>query len=340
MHRKAILLILPLLAVAAALFWLGPDDTFADKADTAGMSAAHATTAMTSTTGTPASFVTGLEGLPASLADTEVDGTFELDANGNLKITSGIRNVFDYFLSAGGEEPLETVLQRLRAYIRHKLPAGPAAEAERILDGYLAYKQGIATLTASAQSSGSTEIDIGAVRQQMQQIRALRTQFLSPEVIAAFFADEDAHDRYTLARYEIMQNPRLSPQQRASQLADTEQMLPPAMQESLKAINQYQNLQALTQDWQQRKGSPTELRQIRENLVGAEATERLEKLDRERAAWNQRMQAWLSERAALMGNRNLSEPDRQSQLSALRTQRFSAEEHARVEALEQIHDKG
>ncbi|MGC8384513.1 hypothetical protein ACP3P8_18065 [Pseudomonas aeruginosa] len=40
-----------------------------------------------------------------------------VDASGNLLITRDIRNLFDYFLSAVGEEPLQQSLDRLRAYI-------------------------------------------------------------------------------------------------------------------------------------------------------------------------------------------------------------------------------
>ena len=81
---------------------------------------------------TPA-FVTGVENLPASLQGTEVDGALEADADGHLKINNAVRRTFDYFLSALGEEPLDTIVVRLRAYIRAQLPATAAAEAEKLL---------------------------------------------------------------------------------------------------------------------------------------------------------------------------------------------------------------
>jgi lipase chaperone LimK len=339
MRRRHVILLalIPLFAIAALLYWLSPDDHAAPSAEEQlkEQQALHAE--FTTATGkTPSDFVTGLEGLPPSLEGTEVDGVLEVDANGRLKITSGIRNVFDYFLSIAGEEPMEKTLQRLRAYIRHKLPAGAAAEAEQILDGYLAYKKGLASLPNLGHSSGA--IDIGLVRQQMQQVQALRTQYLSAEVIGAFFGNDDAYDRYSLARYEILQNKQLSPQQRAQQLAANEQQLPADMKVSMEEINKLQNLQELTTDWQTRKGSPAELRQIREALVGAEATARLETLDQSRAEWNQRMQTWLQERSSLMNNANLSAQDKQAQLIELRAQRFNASEITRVEALERISE--
>ena len=54
--------------------------------------------------------------LPASFKGTEVDGQFQLDAAGNLIIGPELRQLFDYFLSAIGEEPLKQSIERLRRY--------------------------------------------------------------------------------------------------------------------------------------------------------------------------------------------------------------------------------
>lgn len=339
MNRKAIgLAAVALLLIVGVLYWLSPGDEGASSGSYSGENGGGAD-GMQASSVTPSSFKTGLEGLPGSLSDTEVDGEFEVDANGHLKITNGIRRIFDYFLSAVGEEPVESILARIRAYIRHKLPAGAAAEAEKILDGYIAYKRGLESVQQVAPPSNG-QMDLDAVRYQMQQVQALRTQYLSAEVISAFFGDEDAYDRYTLARLGIMQNKQLSAAARAQQLAALEQQLPVALQESMKAINQYQNLQSLTEDWQARKGTPAELRQIRENLVGPEATDRLESLDRERSDWDQRMTSWLGERAVIMANASLGEQDRQRQVDAARLQRFQPAEMVRVGSLERMHDRG
>lgn len=325
-----------LLSIVAFLYWLAPGDgaTASDPA----MEAAAAAGGTGAGHVAPGSFVTGVEGLPASLQGTEVDGELEVDAAGHLRITGGIRRLFDYFLSAVGEEPVETIIKRIRAYLRHKLPAGAAAEAERLLDSYIGYKRGLDALPQVAAGAG--QVDIEAVRRQMQQVQALRSQFFNPEVIAAFFGDEDTYDRYTLDRLAILQDKALTAAQRAARLAALEQQLPEQMRESIKVINQVQNLEALTQDWKKRGGSAAELRQIRESMVGAEATDRLEALDRDNAQWDQRMNGWLAERAAILANQGLSEQDRQAQLASLRNSRFSEAERVRVQSLELMHDRG
>lgn len=335
--KKSVLIgiVAAFLAVGGILYWLSPDD---DSGTDPAMAAASASGGTGSRHTPPASFTTGVEGLPPSLQGTEVDGELEVDASGHLKITGGIRRVFDYFLSAVGEEPLDSIIKRIRAYIRHKLPTVAADEAERLLDNYLNYKRGLEAIPQAP--SGAGQIDLDALRRQMQQVQALRTQFFSPEVIAAFFGDEDAYDRYTLSRLDLLQNKSLSPSQRAEQLAALEQQLPESMRESIKVINQVQNLESLTQDWKKRGGSPAELRQIRESLVGPEATDRLENLDRENAQWDQRMNGWFAERAAIMGNKALSEQDRLSQIEEARKTRFNDTERVRVESLERIRDSG
>lgn len=337
MKKRVVLALLPgLLGIGGLLLWLSPDDTvLSAKAAAAagpGMAGITATTA-------PSHFSTGLEGLPGSLQGTEVDGELEVDANGHLRITHGVRRVFDYFLSAAGEEPLDSILARIRAYIRHKLPAMAAAEAERLLDSYIGYKRGLDAIP-QAQPTPGGELDIDALRRQMQQVQALRSQFFTPEVSSAFFGEEDAYDRYTLARLELLRKKGLSDAQRARELAALEEQLPPETQASMKAISQVQNLEALTQSWRQRNGSAAELRQIRESLVGPEATDRLEALDREREDWDRRIKAWLNQRAALLANPALGEPERRRLVAEARDASFSASEKPRVISFEAMRDRG
>ncbi|MGV8597295.1 lipase secretion chaperone, partial [Pseudomonas aeruginosa] len=70
--------------------------------------------------------------LPTSFRGTSVDGSFSVDASGNLLITRDIRNLFDYFLSAVGEEPLQQSLDRLRAYIAAELQEPARGQARQV----------------------------------------------------------------------------------------------------------------------------------------------------------------------------------------------------------------
>ena len=278
-------------------------------------------------------FVTGLENLPASLHDTEVDGGFELDANGNLIITNRIRQLFDYFLSAQGEESLPTIVKRLRAYIHSTLSGDAAAEAEQLLESYIGYLDDVAALD-SAVTPGQA-INPAQLRAQKQQLEAIRAGRFDAITNDAFFAEEEAYDHYTLSRLEVMQDENLSAEQRASRLAALENQLPPELQESMRDITRYQDLQTLTEEWQESDGNPANLQQMRENLVGREAAERLAKLDQERAEWQRRVDNWLREREAILSNAGLSEADKERQIDAVRDRLFSEQEQIRVRPLEQ-----
>lgn len=93
-------------------------------------------------------------------------------------------------------------------------------------------------------------------------------------------------------------------------------------------------LQTLTQEWQETDGNPANLQQMRENLVGREAAERLAKLDQERAEWQRRIDSWLLEREAITSNTGVSEADKQRQIDAVRRMRFNEHEELRVLLLE------
>lgn len=288
--------------------------------------------------GSVTGFVTGLENLPASLRGTEVDGALEVDAEGHLIINSRVRQLFDYFLSVQGEEPLETVLARLDAFIRHHLPPQAAAEAQALLSDYIEYLKKAVELQSPAVPGEALDLD--AIRAYKVALGTMRKAMLGQQAADAFFAEEDAYDQYTLARLEVMREDGLTPEERASRLASLENQLPASTRESLLEISRFQNLQALTQQWRQEDGSPATLRRIRENLLGPQAADRLEQLDVERQSWEARVRSWLAERDQLRHLDGLDEQDIQTQLERLRAQRFSSEEMNRVHALERISDQG
>ena len=159
-------------------------------------------------------------------------------------------------------------------------------------------------------------------------------------VSEAFFGDEDAYDRYTMARIEVMQDKSLSAVEKARRTAELLNTLPPALKESTETLNKYQELTTFTEDWKARGGKPEELRAIREQVVGPEATVRLEALDQERAVWDGRMNEYLQQRDTIMKNQALSEQDRQKQVNDIKQKSFDQQERVRVDALETIHDQG
>lgn len=339
-NKKRFIVFLMVASGAALMLWsaarLGSDSV---GPDLAGDHSVHVTDGGAAQARKVPEFLTGLEELPASLRGTSVDGELSVDAKGNLKITLGVRQLFDYFFSAVGEESREVVLARITAYIKSRLSDHPAAlqQALSLLQQYVSLLDAMATppayLADQAKDGG-----IEGLRARMTWVQQTRRQFLDPVTVEAFFSDEEAYDLYSLERMAVMQDKSLGATDKANRLAALETALPAAVRENVQAVSKYQELTALTEDWQSRKGSPAELRAIREKVVGAEAADRLESLDKERAVWQGRVDSYLEQRSRIMVNPGLSEQDRQQAVISLRKSLFSGAELIRVETLEKMRD--
>jgi lipase chaperone LimK len=77
---------------------------------------------------------------PSSLRGTDVDGDLERDAAGRFVATPAARLLFDYFLSAAGEEPAATIRARVAAEARRRLPAAEADAAMDLYDHYVSVR--------------------------------------------------------------------------------------------------------------------------------------------------------------------------------------------------------
>lgn len=281
----------------------------------------------------PAMFGTGLEALPASLQGTEVSGELEVDEHGRLKVTRSLRLLFDYFLSASGEEPAARQRERIRAYITHRWP-GPAGEqALALLDAYIAYKDELSRMLSSSRATS-----LGDMQARLGAVGFVRARHFQPEVVTAFFGEEQAYDRYSLAKMAILGDPNLSPAQKAARIAELRGTQPEAVRQQMDVVETVQTLEALTTAWQQRTGTPQELRAMRENLVGRDATDRLESLDRQTQAWDSRVAAYLQQRAKILGDNTLADSMRQQQVEALRNEAFTGPERIRIETIQRIQD--
>lgn len=277
-------------------------------------------------------FATGLEDLAPSLRDTEVDGGFVLDEDGHLLPSFRTRQLFDYFLSAQGEEPLAVIVARVTAYIHQQLPSGAAQEAEELLHNYLdflAAADGLESVKPAMQP-----LDIGQMRVFKQEIKALRHMYFDAATQDAFFGEEDAFDAYTLSRLEVLNNEALNATEKAEKIAELTAQMPLAFEQERKELEQLSTLRLLTDELQQTGADDKALHALRSELVGEAGAKRLAELDQQRAHWQQRVEDWLAERQRILSNGNLSDEDKAEQIQELRAQRFSEQEALRVKFAE------
>ena len=269
--------------------------------------------------------------LPASFAGTQVDGVFRVDASGQLIISEDIRRIFDYFLAAVGEEPLRNSVERLQGYIAKQLQAPARQQALDLLEQYLAYKRELVLLERDLPQFA----DLQAMRQRESAVQALRARIFSAETQQAFFAREQAYNQFTLERLAILHDTRLDDAAKAAAVDQLRNNLPPEMHDSV--LPQLQNdLRQQTAKLQAEGANAAQIRQLRQQLVGAEATLRLEALDQKRQTWNQRVSRYLTEKAGIEANQGLGASDKAEAIAQLAEAGFSEQERLRLEAAEQL----
>lgn len=268
--------------------------------------------------------------LPRSFNGTRIDGRLQQDAAGNLIIDGDVRRLFDYFLSAIGAEPLTHSVQRLRQYIDAQLPE-PAqtqaqTQAQNLLDQYLDYKRELLALDSAARPHS-----LPALRERLAAVQALRARIFSQTAHQAFFANEEAYDRFTLERLAIQLEPGFDTNAKGAALDRLHAALPAELQDALVPQLQTQ-LRQQTAALQASGGDAAQLRQLRQQLVGNAATERLEALDRQRQAWQQRLAEFEQEKSRIERSQGLGEADKQAAIERLAEQRFDSSERLRLQA--------
>ncbi len=268
---------------------------------------------------------------PNSFTGTQVDGIFRVDANGDLLISEDIRRIFDYFLSSVGEESLARSLERLRAYIAGQLEQPAEAQALTLLDQYLTYKRELVLLERNLPQLANLE----ALRHREQTVQALRARLFSDDVRQAFFAREEAYNRFTLERLAIQQDASLDAAGKAAAVDRLRESLPEELQANV--LPQLQaDLRNRTSELRAQGASAEQIRQLRLQLVGADATQRLEELDRKRDAWKQRVRAYSEAKAEIEANPGLSASDREAAIRQLAEDSFDEHERLRLDAAEQL----
>lgn len=269
--------------------------------------------------------------LPSSFVGTEVDGSFRVDAAGNLIISEDIRRIFDYFLASIGEESLDASVSRLRSYIDSQLQEPARARAQALLEQYLSYKRELVMLERDLPQMANLD----AMRQRETAVQALRARLFDSETHQAFFAREEGYNRFTLERLAIQHDGKMSAEEKGVAVDRLRASLPEELQDAVLPQLQ-QELRQNTARLQAEGASAAQIRQMRQQLVGAEATTRLEALDGQRQNWQKRLDGYFTEKARIDASEGLSAGDKRAAIEALAAERFDERERLRLDAAEQL----
>lgn len=260
----------------------------------------------------------------SSLRETEPDGTVTLAADGSLRYDRALRRLFDYWLSLVGELDHTEIRVLLEGWLAERHPPRVVAQALEAFDRYLRYLREVDRTGAGLGSADPAR--------RLALLKQLRRQVLGAELATAFFAEQEAHEDLTLARWQLSRDTSLSPAEREARLAAAEAALPESLRQDLQAERRAEADLALSRQIDTLT-DPSARAEARREAFDAETAARLDQLDAERRQWSERVAAYRGFLKTLDG---LDAAVREQRRSAYLAQHFASHEAQRLAALEAI----
>lgn len=340
-------------AVAVLAFiWMQPQGEQPERSEQAGAQLAHLTSKtddgydVVADTRDVLPYQTRVAPLPQSLRGARLDHVLAVDENGDLRISSDIRMVFDFFLAAVHEEEVAIILERIEEYLAYQLEEPALGQAKSMLANYIAMKEALfeyeeaqSERLQAAVADGSLKAQsLTLLEAQLTARNQIRAAHLGAEVHDAFYAAEEAYDDYTLQRMRVISDSQMSDADKQAALAAIDAQAPEDLVASRRETQMIDELQRQQAAVLESGGGDAEIRQLRAEMFGSEAVERFDELDQERARWQRRLDEFLAARAAILSNPGLTERDREHQINQLRQERFDEREQIRVQVYERMAD--
>jgi lipase chaperone LimK len=257
-----------------------------------------------------------------SLEGTRPDDDIQVGDDDGLVVDARLVRMFDYYLSAIGEKPLDTVHQEIEKDLDRRLKPAAAAEAKRLLMQYIGYKTALVDLDKNPQLAGT---GVSAIRHRMEKVQQVRARYFSAAEDKGMFGASDAYDTDTAARMEISQDKSLSAAQKSAKLAALDAAMPADLLEARTAPLKIVKLEASAASMRKQGAGEDDIYRMRAAALSPEAAARMADVDRDEAAWKSRISAYLAVRSNL---------DNQEAVAALRNKMFDANEQKRLTAYE------
>ncbi|MEF9958086.1 MAG: lipase secretion chaperone [Acinetobacter sp.] len=271
-----------------------------------------------------------------SQQDTQINCQIRVDDSNHLMVNEQTKDCFEYFITQYGEKSIDQIKTDFLTYLKASYKEPVLSQLSDLWSRYVDYRSKLGDLQSPTADKDSTQY----YQQIVNNTQSLRKKFFSDYEIQGLFGTQDIYDQYTLDRMDIMNDKNLSATEKAEKLKQLFNQLPEDWKENLQQISQLEDLRKLTSEIKARGGSTEELRQMRTNLVGAEATQRLETLDVQRSDWKSKVNQYLAERDTIM-NSSMNDIAKQNAVSQLKSQQFNnQQDQIRLQTFEKVHDEG
>lgn len=274
--------------------------------------------------------------------DVDIDGRLSLGHDGEIIYDQNFRDLLDFFIGLTTDvRELSDLTFAFSAYLTNQhFDKETIAQATHALQRYLAYRE--AAVALDMQIATTDFLDGNHNTYQLahlfEQLAQLRETHLGMEMAEGFFAEEEASNRYLMARLTERQkfqgndsnntdsnNTETLDQIFSGLPIEVAMARQQATQVSLtrKAVSALKNAGATEES----------IYQVRQQAFGSEAAERLRLLDARRVEWGNKVEQYQQEKNQLMTHTYLTEDQLHLAIDDLQRQYFSETERLRINAL-------
>jgi len=271
------------------------------------------------------SFVRSMEG-------TQPDGNFKPAASDTAVSNHALRRLFDYYLSAIGEQSVESIRIEIERALEQKLSPIETYRAKKLLMRYLAYKRDLFYVEKNLTVAGSQAV---MARERLTAMQQARKRFFGDLEVSEMFGFDDAYDEDAVARLEISEDKTLTIEQKQEKFAMLDQVLAPALRQAREAPLQAIRLDEAAANMRAQGSSEDDIYRMRAAAVSPEAAARLAAVDQEQIVWKNRIAAYLAERKKLLNVSGLSGTNLSTAIQQLRDAQFNTDEQMRLQVYEQ-----
>lgn len=277
-----------------------------------------------------------IEKLPGSLRGSVLPLPLDVSVDGDLVINKKIQYLFDFYLSALGEESLEVVVARIKQRLELQLTSPALEQASDILTGYLQYLNEITAIKQQYGQDLKGEYTLENVITVRKLVLDARADFLDPEVIAVFFEQTDQYEEYMLGLAAVTQNNGLTQAQKQQAKADLDVTAPAWLLAQQQNANQLNEYRSQYQELKSQGATEDELRDFTQQQFSPEAAERLAELEGQRQQWQQKLDEYRDELIGIKAI-DMDKVQQNEQIEQLRELYFSEQEIKRVRALDDVY---
>lgn len=270
--------------------------------------------------------------LPSSLIGLPSPDKLDVDLDGRLIINNKILSLFEFYLSAMGEEDLTLITTRVNDFLMNTLKSPALERAQEIFKNYLGYLNHLTMLKSEYEQSTTSLSTLIAAKNELATVR---DQYFSHEVIQSFWGKSDKYEQYMLAIAAIRHDPLMTSSEKALAIEELRALTPSwliTQQETANKLNDYRiKYQLLEKD----STSNDDLNEFTRDEFGEVAAQRLSALQEHRQQWQQRITQYRNEFDQLLAL-ELTTEDFNNQLNQLRLAHFSAQESKRIRVLDDV----